>query len=52
MTSGADEAAANAATGPCYISTGHLPDAEQVTAMVQRAWHRFKDNADGRNSDV
>lgn len=35
-----------------YISTGHLPDADQVQSLVNEAHTRFKANTDGRNSEV
>jgi glutaminase len=37
---------------PSYISTGHLPPTEQVAALVMAAYQRFKNVADGQNSDV
>src|SRR5580692_7805419 len=40
------------AAGHSYISTGHLPDPDEVTAAVRRAHARFKGNTEGRNSDV
>ncbi|MFG1360593.1 glutaminase A [Xanthobacter pseudotagetidis] len=39
-------------TSPAYISTGHLPEAEEVERLVRRAHARFKDNAEGENSKV
>ena len=48
MTSDLDDGTA----GTCYVSTGHLPGPQQVTATVQRAYQRFKGNTDGQNSDV
>jgi glutaminase len=38
--------------GPSYISTGHLPPAEQVRELVDEAYRRFKPNSDGKNSQV
>jgi glutaminase len=35
-----------------YISTGHLPSAEQITRLVNEAHARFKSNGDGENSQV
>ncbi len=35
-----------------YVSTGRLPIAERVTALVRTAYERFKDDADGSNSEV
>jgi glutaminase len=35
-----------------YISTGHLPPAELVTALVAEAYERFKSNTEGANSQV
>jgi glutaminase len=37
---------------PHYVSTGHLPLAEQVAALVTEAHARFKNVAEGANSDV
>jgi glutaminase len=37
--------------GP-YVSTGHLPPAEQVRDLVRQAHERFRGIADGRNADV
>jgi glutaminase len=39
------------ASGP-FISTGHLPDAATVEALLTEAHERFASNADGANSDV
>jgi glutaminase len=41
-----------AAAGASYVSTGHLPPAEQVRAFVAEAYGQFKSNADGQNSQV
>jgi len=35
-----------------YVSTGHLPSPEQVTAMVARAHAQFSSNTEGENSQV
>src|SRR5229473_6075180 len=35
-----------------YVSTGHLPPAEEVVRLVNEAHERYKSNADGRNSQV
>ncbi len=35
-----------------YVSTGSLPSAESVEALVSEAHARFRTNRDGRNSDV
>lgn len=35
-----------------YISTGHLPEPEQVQNLVSEAHARFKSNTDGQNSQV
>lgn len=40
------------AAGPSYISTGHLPEPNEVTMAVRRAYERFKENIEGKNSDV
>ncbi|WP_024279794.1 glutaminase A [Xanthobacter sp. 126] len=37
---------------PAYISTGHLPEADEVERLVRRAHARFKDNDEGENSKV
>lgn len=39
-------------TSPAYISTGHLPEADEVERLVRRAHARFKDNDEGENSRV
>jgi hypothetical protein len=41
--------AENAAEAP-YVSSGHLPPSEQVTALVAEAYERYKSNTEGRNS--
>jgi glutaminase len=35
-----------------YVSTGHLPAAEQVKALVEEAYAKYKSNSDGQNSQV
>jgi glutaminase len=35
-----------------YISTGHLPPSERVTALVAEAHARYKSNTEGNNSQV
>jgi glutaminase len=35
-----------------YVSTGKLPTADRVTALVREAYERFKDVSDGLNSEV
>jgi glutaminase len=35
-----------------YVSTGHLPPAEEVVRLVNEVHERYKSNADGRNSQV
>ncbi|MFG1277593.1 glutaminase A [Xanthobacter autotrophicus] len=35
-----------------YVSTGHLPEAEMVEGLVNSAYHRFKSNDEGENSQV
>lgn len=35
-----------------YVSTGHLPSAEQVKALVSDAYERFRSNTEGANSQV
>jgi glutaminase len=43
----------NAATpSPPYVSTGHLPPADRVKALVDDAYQRFQSNAEGENSTV
>lgn len=39
-------------TGAPYVSTGHLPSAEQVQALVSEAYERYKSNSEGSNSQV
>ena len=38
--------------GDPFISTGHLPTPETVTALVSEAHERFKSNREGQNSQV
>jgi len=40
------------AAEPSYVSTGHLPTPEQVSALVAEAHERFKWVDEGQNSDV
>ena len=42
----------NDEAGPSFVSTGHLPPAERVKALVDDAHERFRSVADGKNSDV
>src|SRR5215510_3682097 len=35
-----------------FVSTGHLPDAATITALLTEAHERFASNRDGANSDV
>jgi glutaminase len=35
-----------------YVSTGHLPPAEQVKALVAEAYERYRSNTEGENSQV
>jgi glutaminase len=37
---------------PAYVSTGHLPPAERVRALVEEAYERFKLNDEGENARV
>jgi glutaminase len=37
---------------PPYVSTGHLPTPERVTALVREAYERYKSNTEGANSQV
>jgi glutaminase len=37
---------------PTYVSTGHLPSAEQVKRLIGEAYARFRSNSDGENSKV
>ena len=46
------DADAAATERPGYISTGHLPDPDEVTTSVRRAYERFRGNTEGKNSDV
>jgi len=41
-----------AAAGPSYVSTGHLPTPEQVRALVAEAYERYKSTGEGTNSQV
>ena len=42
----------DAATGPTYVSTGHLPQSEMVQQLVAEAYERYRPNTDGLVSDV
>src|SRR5271169_4089633 len=35
-----------------YVSTGHLPPAEDVVRLVDEVYERYKSNTEGRNSQV
>jgi len=35
-----------------YVSTGHLPSPEQVKALVDEAYQRYRSDTEGKNSDV
>ncbi|WP_426533099.1 glutaminase A [Bradyrhizobium sp. McL0615] len=35
-----------------YVSTGHLPPAEEVVRLLDEAHRRYKENTDGKNSQV
>jgi len=35
-----------------YVSTGHLPPADEIVRLVGEAYERYKSNSDGRNSQV
>ena len=35
-----------------FVSTGHLPDAATVGALIAEAHERFASNTDGANSDL
>ena len=37
---------------PLYVSTGHLPAPEQVRALVDEAYERYKSVSEGENSSV
>jgi glutaminase len=37
---------------PAYVSTGRLPSPDEVQALVDEAYARFKTNTDGQNSQV
>jgi glutaminase len=39
-------------SSPPYVSTGHLPSAEIVRALVAEAYETFKSNTEGQNSQV
>ena len=42
----------DAGTESSYVSTGHLPDADLVTALVAEAHARYRSNSEGANSQV
>ena len=44
--------ASGASAGTPYVSTGHLPPAERVKALVDEAHQLFKANDEGKNSEV
>jgi hypothetical protein len=44
--------ASNEAVGSSYVSTGHLPTPELVTALMAEAHTRYKSNTEGENSQV
>jgi glutaminase len=46
------QADSEARAGSSYVSTGHLPDADLVTALVAEAHARYKSNGEGANSQV
>jgi glutaminase len=35
-----------------YISTGHLPPPDQIAALVEEAYEKFKSNREGQRSSV
>jgi glutaminase len=36
----------------CYLSTGHLPPAEEIVRLVDDVYARYQSNTDGKNSQV
>src|SRR5262249_57441708 len=44
--------AAMRAPEPPFVSTGHLPAADEVQALFVEAHERYRSNSDGANSDV
>jgi len=42
----------DAATGPSYVSTGHLPQSEVVQQLVVEAYKRYRSNTEGQVSRV
>jgi glutaminase len=38
-------------SGPAYVSTGHLPPAEQVDTLLAEAYERFKTDDEGKVAD-
>ncbi len=38
-------------TGEGYVSTGTLPSRDEVRALIETAWQRFRDNIDGKVAD-
>ncbi|MCP4620318.1 MAG: glutaminase A [Bradyrhizobium sp.] len=43
---------ADAGANFSYVSTGHLPAAPEVVALIDEAYARYKSNTDGKNSQV
>ena len=46
------QADGDAGAGSSYVSTGHLPSPDLVTALVAEAHARYKSNSEGENSQV
>jgi glutaminase len=46
------QAAKEDLVGYQYVSTGHLPPAEDVVRLVDEVYERYKSNTDGKNSQV
>ena len=46
------QADSDAGAGSSYVSTGHLPSPDLVTALVAEAHARYKSNSEGENSQV
>ncbi|HVD85110.1 MAG TPA: glutaminase, partial [Bradyrhizobium sp.] len=46
------QADSDAGAGSSFVSTGHLPSPDLVTALVAEAHARYKSNNEGENSQV
>jgi glutaminase len=48
----AEQTEADLTASPPFVSTGHLPSADVVRALVAEAHEKFKSNTEGQNSQV